>query len=187
MREYWCVRTKRCASSPLVWTGSDTTSTRGTIEWRAARCEKRMTRSKSSPSALPRGDRAALAARIARISSSLKRPSTLATSGDIPTVRRMTPRRALEQPEERQERDVDDAQRDRGGERRPLRALDGDELGHELAEEHVPEREDGERDRRHDDVHRRGERARRSARARRGRARPPSPARRSTRAPGSPA
>ena len=72
----------------VVSIGSDTTSTRGTIEWRAARCEKRITRSNSSPSALPRGDRAALAARIATISSSLKRPSTLRD------VRRHRPRAA---------------------------------------------------------------------------------------------
>ena len=56
----------------------------------------------------------------------------------------MRPDDALEEPEEREEGVVDDAKRDRGRERRPLRALDGDELRHELAEEDMAEREDGE-------------------------------------------
>ena len=61
-------------------------------------------------------------------------------------------RRALEDPEQRLEGDVDELEEARGAERHGLGALDRDELRDELAEEHVTERQDRERDDDHDVV-----------------------------------
>ncbi len=81
----------------------------------------------------------------------------ISSSGIFPSLTAfglLHPHRAEDDPgllfsgeEDRAEDDVDDADGDRGHERRLLRLLNGDELRNELADEHVREREEGERDR----------------------------------------
>jgi hypothetical protein len=115
---------------------------------------------------------------MARISSWLNRPSTPATSGESPTVRdgqdlvlaespldaryvgrkpdgpQDEPRGAFEEPEDGEESVVDDAKGDRCRQGRPLRALDGDEFRHQLAEEDMAEGENDEGERVDRDVER---------------------------------
>ena len=143
MREYWWVRTNGGASAPLVCDRE-----RHDVDARHHRVARGALREAQDAleelaerlaARRPRGARGEDGEDLVLAEAPLD-------AGDVGRQAHRAedePRRALEQPEQRQEREVDDAERDGGGdERRPLRPLDRDELGHELAEEDVRERED---------------------------------------------